>query len=87
MAALAIAIVAIGLLAAARPAGWRVSAWSAGLAAVLVGASSLIWPNLAGSLGQPAGATAILWGVLFIAVAEREQCKGSVVSPREVNLQ
>jgi hypothetical protein len=73
MAALAVAVAAIGLLAAHRPDGWRVTAWSAGAAAVIAGAASLVWPELPGSFGRLAGAAAILWGVLFVGAAEREQ--------------
>jgi hypothetical protein len=73
MAALAIAIVAIGMLAASKSEGWRVPAWSAGVAAVIVGAASLVWPELPGALGWAAGAVALLWGVLFVAVAEWEE--------------
>jgi hypothetical protein len=86
MAAVAIAIVAIGLLAAARPEGWRVTAWSAGTGAVLVGAASLVWPELPGTLGQTAGALAVLWGVLFVAVAEEERHAGVRASHGEGNL-
>lgn len=73
MAALAIAVVVLGLLAATRPAGWRVPAWSAVASAVLVGSASIVWPELPGSLGQVAGAVAVVWGILFAAFAEWEK--------------
>lgn len=72
MAALAIAIVAAGMLAASRPGGWRITAWSVGVAAVIVGSASLVLSELPGSLGQAGGAVAVAWGVAFIAVAEWE---------------
>lgn len=73
MAALAIATMAMALLAAFRPEGWHVTAWSAGAAAALVGAASLAWPDLPGSLGWAGGAIALVWGALFVAVAEGER--------------
>jgi len=72
VAALAIAIVAGGMLAASKPGGWRVTAWSMGAAAVIVGSASIVLPELPGALGQAAGAVAVAWGVLFVALAEWE---------------
>lgn len=72
MAALAVAIVGAGMLAASRPGGWRITAWSVGLAAVIVGSASIVLPELPGSLGRTAGVLAVAWGVLFVAVAEWE---------------
>lgn len=76
MAALALAVVALGVLAAFKPQGWKVTAWSVSLAAVIVGAASLVWPALPGSLGQTWGGAALLWGVLFASVAWREPATG-----------
>jgi hypothetical protein len=73
LAALAITIVAIGLLAAFKTGGWRVTAWSTGVAAAIAGTASIVWPALPGSLGPAGGAAAVLWGALFVAVAERER--------------
>lgn len=73
MAALALALVALGLLTAFKPQGWRVTAWSVAAAAVIVGGASLVWPTLPGALGQVGGAAALLWGVLFAAVAAWEE--------------
>jgi hypothetical protein len=80
MAALAISVVAVGMLAALQTEGWRVPAWSAGVAAAIVGAASIIWPDLTGALGQTAGAAAVLWGILFVAAAEWEG-RGSSAPP------
>ena len=77
MAALAIAVMLLGPLAATRPAGWRITAWSVGAAAVVVGSASLIWPDPSGSLGQVAGAVAVAWGILFVAVAEWTKREGT----------
>ncbi|MGB3635442.1 MAG: hypothetical protein WA982_15475 [Rubrobacteraceae bacterium] len=72
MAALAIAIVVAGMLAALRPGGWRITVRSVGVAAVIVGSASIVLPELPGALGQAAGALALGWSVLFVTVAEWE---------------
>lgn len=77
-AALALAAVTVGLLAASRPPGWRLSGWSAGAAAVVIGGASVAWPRLPGSLGVVAGTAAVVWGVLFVVIAERERRAGGV---------
>lgn len=60
----------LGLLASVKPVGWRVSLWSAaGLVGVL-GATSILHPALASSVGLVWGGLAILWAVGFIAVGE-----------------
>jgi hypothetical protein len=77
MAALAIAILLVGLLAALRTRGWRVPAWSAGAAAVVLGLASMIFPEQAGSEGRWWAGAAIVGGVLFVAVAEWEAKRSS----------
>jgi hypothetical protein len=72
MAALVIAVVIAAFLAAARPSGWRVPARSVGLAATIVGAASVSLPGLPGSMGQAGGTFAVVWGVLFVVMAEWE---------------
>ena len=73
MAALAIAIVAIGILAAARPPGWRLSAWCVGMAAVIVGLVSIGLPEVPGAAGGVWGVLAVAWGTAFVAAAERQR--------------
>jgi hypothetical protein len=72
MAAMAVAIVLTGLLAALRTRGWRIPAWSAGVAAIMFGLASVVFPDQAGTVGRGWGGVAIAGGVLFIAVAEWE---------------
>jgi hypothetical protein len=72
MAAMAIAIILVGLLAAFRTSGWRIPAWSAGAAAVVFGLASIAFPTHMGSAGQGWGAVAVGGGTLFILVAELE---------------
>ncbi len=72
MAALAIAIVLVGLLAALRTQGWRIPAWSAGTAAAVFGLASIVFPDQRGAEGRGWGGVALAGGVLFIAAAEVE---------------
>jgi peptidoglycan/LPS O-acetylase OafA/YrhL len=73
MAAMAIAIVLAGLLAALQTRGWKIPAWSAGTAAIVFGLASVVFPDQRGAEGPGWGGVAIAGGVLFIAVAERER--------------
>jgi hypothetical protein len=70
MAALAISLVLVVLLASARTGGWRVPAWSAGAAAVILGLASVALPDVAGSVGWAWGALEVAWGVMVVAAAE-----------------
>lgn len=79
MAALAIAVVALGLLTATRPPGWELSAWSAGAATFIVGSASIVWFELPESLGQAGGMATVVWGLLFAATAEWEKRRGTRV--------
>jgi hypothetical protein len=72
MAAMALAIVLTGLLAALQTRGWRIPAWSAGTAAIVFGLASVAFPDQPGAVGRGWGGVAIAGGVLFIAVAEWE---------------
>jgi hypothetical protein len=79
MAAMALGIALVGLLAAARIRGWVLAAWGAGLAAAVYGIASLVfdrfpgtdigYPGSAGTLG---GVVAVVAGLAFIALGERE---------------
>ena len=77
MAALAVAIVLAGLLAALRTRGWRIPAWSTGTATIVFGLASTVFPDHPGAEGRGWGAVAIAGGVLFIAVAEWERAARS----------
>jgi hypothetical protein len=69
MAALSITVIGVGLVAAARPAGWRVAAWVTGGLATALGLASLAFP-VDSSLALVWALGAVAWGVAFIAVAE-----------------
>jgi hypothetical protein len=70
MAAFAFTVMGVGVVAGLRPAGWRLSAWVAGLLPALLGAASLAYPFVDSSLGLGWALAAISWGVAFIARAE-----------------
>lgn len=72
MAAMAIAIVLVGLLASLRTRGWRIPAWSAGLSSMVFGVASMVYPDHPAAAGRGWGAVAIAGGTLFIATAEWE---------------
>lgn len=76
MAAMAIAILLVGLLAAFKTRGWRIPTWSAGTAAVVFGLASMAFPDNTGAVGRGWGSLAIAGGVLFIAAAESEGRSG-----------
>lgn len=72
MAAMALAMVLTGLLAALQTRGWRIPAWSAGTAASVFGLASVLFPDQPGAVGRGWGGMAVAGGVLFIAVGEWE---------------
>jgi hypothetical protein len=71
MAALAIAVGLVGLLAALQTRGWRICAWSAGTAAIVLGLASMVFPTYRASAGGRWGAIAVGGGFLYVVVAER----------------
>jgi len=72
MAAAAIAIVLVGMLASLKSQGWRISAWSAAAASIVVGTSSVVFPDAPGAVGRVWGTLAVGAGVLFLVLAELE---------------
>jgi hypothetical protein len=70
MAALAFTVIGIGLLTSLRPAGWRLTAWVAGLIPVLLGVASLIYPDAPSSLALLWALAAIAWGAAYVGTAE-----------------
>jgi MFS family permease len=70
MATLALSIWLVAAQAALRTPGWRIPAWSAGLAAAVLGVASMVFPAYPGSLGRTWGLVALLGGVVFVALAE-----------------
>lgn len=71
MAALGYTVIGVGLLASLRPIGWRLAAWTAGLIPVLLGGTSLLYPEATSSLDAAWAVVAAGWGSAFISVAAR----------------
>jgi hypothetical protein len=70
MAAFGFTVIAVSLLSGLRPDGWRLTAWVAGLLPALLGVSSVMYPDVASSLGLVWALAAIAWGAVFVAAAE-----------------
>ncbi|MGH2774074.1 MAG: hypothetical protein ACRDJT_01390 [Actinomycetota bacterium] len=84
MGAFNLILIGLALVAALRPPGWRLPAWSAGLSAILLGAASIANPGDASALNGYWSVFAIAWGVGFIVIAEatrRESAPRTVVNP------
>src|SRR5437867_78423 len=79
-AALVIPALLIGLLASLKPHGWRIPAWCAGMAVVVYGLASVVFPDHPGAEERGWGSLAIAGGVLFIAAAEWEAKRASPLS-------
>lgn len=69
----AAAVLLLGLLAALRPAAFRLSAWTVGVALAVLGGASLLLPGYASSLDAPWAWAALGGSVLFVAVAQWER--------------
>jgi hypothetical protein len=73
MAAFAFTVIGVGGLASLRPAGWWLAAWLAGALPVLLGLTSLVYPDNASSLAPIWALAAVAWGIVFVGVAELTQ--------------
>jgi len=80
MAAAAIAIVLVGMLASLQSQGWRISAWSAGAASIVVGMASVVFPDAPGAVGRVWGTLAVGAGVLFLVLAELKTIRSAAKS-------
>ncbi|WP_224336349.1 hypothetical protein [Haloprofundus halobius] len=70
-------VLLLGLLASVKPVGWRIPLWStAGLVGVF-GATSVLHPALASSVGPIWGGLAMLWATGFVAAGEVSHRKGA----------
>jgi hypothetical protein len=68
-AALAIAIVLVALLAAARTPGWKLPATCAGFGAVVLGVASLVFPAEVGALSTLWAVVTVAWGTALPVIA------------------
>lgn len=69
MAAFSFTLIGVGVLGSLRPDGWRLAAWVAALLPVLLGLTSLVFPDVDSSLPLIWALAAIGWGVVFVAAA------------------
>lgn len=72
MGAFSLSLLILAVIAALRPPGWRIVAWSSGLGVMLYGLASLLNPTDASAHGGPAAIAALVWGGALIVTAERE---------------
>jgi hypothetical protein len=86
MAAMAFGLALVGLLAAMRVRGWRLSAWCAGLGVAVYGLASMVFARFPGtrvpypgSEGVGWGLVALIGGLAFVAVAEWEARRSPAV--------
>lgn len=70
MAAFGFTVIGVGVLASLRADGWRLTAWVTGLLPVLVGVTSLVYPDSSSSFSAIWALAAIIWGIAFVATAE-----------------
>jgi hypothetical protein len=82
MGAFAISIVASSFIAAARPPGWRITAWTTAVMTILYGVASLAFPTDASALGSLWATLAILWGAAFVFVSRRESSPPADLVPK-----
>lgn len=69
----AFVMIATGLLASLRQSGWWLGAWVVGLMASVFGVSGLLAPSAASNPGTLWNLSAVVWGVVFIGLAEMTQ--------------
>lgn len=72
LAALSVAVVALVAAVGGRPVGARVSIWSAGVGAVVVGLVALALPDVEGAPLPAWAAVAVVWGVLVVLFGEHD---------------
>lgn len=70
--AVAMGIGFVAVLAALRTQGWRIPAWSAAVASLLLAVSWILHPGKAGSEPLVAAGLLIVWGVVLLATSEWE---------------
>jgi plastocyanin len=73
MAAFGFTVIVLGVLASLRPDGWWLAAWVAGVLPVLLGLTSLVYPDNSSSLDAAWALAAIAWGIVFVGAVELTQ--------------
>ncbi len=86
MGAFALIVVGLSAVASLRVPGWRLTAWSAGLSAILYGGASITFPGDASAANSFWAALAIAWGTAFIVAAERDKREPTPANPADLQL-
>ncbi|HSJ36163.1 MAG TPA: hypothetical protein VLB85_14020 [Acidimicrobiia bacterium] len=63
-------LILLGLVSSTAFTGKRVTAWMAGLSALLMGGASVVFPDQTSSLGIGWGTALAVWGLIFILTSE-----------------
>lgn len=84
LAAALLAVPLVGMLAAFRTPGWRLALWTAGAAALTLGAAALVLPDTTTSIGPATGLAAVAWAVVFVWVGERGHRHGHRRAARSI---
>ena len=86
MAALGLAVVGLAVLASLGTNGWRIPAWSAALAAIVWGLSSVRAPTTAGAEDRGWAIAAIAWALAVLAatIRGRSQPHNEDPTPEEI---
>ena len=82
MGAFALSLLGLAAVAALRPPGWPLVAWSAALGVMVYGLASLLNPTDASAHGGVWGGAALLWGAAMIVITERER-RGARATERQ----
>lgn len=72
-------LILVSLVSCTTFTGRRITAWMAGLAALLMGVASMVFPDLTSSLGVGWGLGLAVWGVVFVLMSER-RARGAVMA-------
>jgi hypothetical protein len=72
IAELGLHLILLGLVSSSVFTGRRLTTWMAGLAAVVMGSASVVFPKQTSSLGIGWGVALAAWGLVFIGLGESE---------------
>lgn len=79
MAALAVALPAVGAVAALRATGWRLTTWCVGISALLWGVASLLFPDHVSALPTAWAVGTLVAGAVFVGLGEWERRRVGLV--------
>ncbi len=65
-------LILLGIVTSSAFTGRRITAWLTGLAAIVMGLASVVFPDQTSSLGIGWGLALVVWGLVFIVAGESE---------------